>query len=69
MGRGVCVCNFLWEAQEKPYRTLKYELFDTQKKIKSSFQEDSNFLSLYCVAASWINIHNRIEKVNEPPFL
>lgn len=39
-------------------------LFDTQKKIKSS-----HLLSLQFVAVSWINIHNRIEKVGELPFL
>lgn len=49
---------------KKPYRALKLVLFDTQKKIKSS-----HFLSLQCVAVSWINVPNRIEKVDETPFL
>lgn len=54
---------------QKAYGTLKHVLFDIQKKMKSSLQDDSNFLSLHCVAVSWINIHNRIEKVDDPPFL
>lgn len=66
----VCVWgNFLWETHKKPYRTLKHVLFDIQKKVKSSLQDDSNFLNLHCVVVSRIIMHNRIEKMDEAPFL
>lgn len=52
--------KFLVRSSQK---TLKFVLFDTKKKIKSP-----HFLSLQCVAVSWINVHNRIEKADEPPF-